>query len=277
MHDELVAIQYGLIHHGKLNDRVYAIKVPSADCYNFITTIEKLAEENRYGKIIAKVPDYLKDLFILRGYGEEAKVSYFYQGESDCFFLSKYMDPKRKKVKNKKIIDQVLRIALKNKRVFYRPPIESGFVCKKAEAKDIQDMTGLYQKVFASYPFPIHECSYIEETMKNQVMYFGVWQQGELAALASSEIDWENKNAEMTDFAVAPEYRGQNISSFLLQTMEEEMKRSGILTVYTIARAVSHGMNCAFSKNGYQFSGTLFNNTHISGSIESMNVWYKIL
>lgn len=30
-----------------------------------------------------------------------------------------------------------------------------------------------------------------------------------------------------------------------------------------------------FARNGYTFSGTLLNNTDISGSIESMNVWYK--
>jgi hypothetical protein len=44
---------------------------------------------------------------------------------------------------------------------------------------------------------------------------------------------------------------------------------------YTIARAASHGMNTTFARQGYRFAGTLVNNTHIAGGIESMNVWYR--
>ncbi len=55
------------------------------------------------------------------------------------------------------------------------------------------------------------------------------------------------------------------------------MKKRGIKTSYSIARAVSYGMNITFAKHGYIYSGTLVNNTNIAGSIESMNVWHKIL
>jgi hypothetical protein len=36
-------------------------------------------------------------------------------------------------------------------------------------------------------------------------------------------------------------------------------------------------MNITFAKLGYRYGGRLINNTNISGSIESMNVWYKSL
>ena len=55
------------------------------------------------------------------------------------------------------------------------------------------------------------------------------------------------------------------------------MARRGMRTAYTIARAVSPGMNITFARLGYQFSGTLINNTQISGAIESMNIWHKPL
>ena len=55
------------------------------------------------------------------------------------------------------------------------------------------------------------------------------------------------------------------------------MKRQGMHTAYTIARSLSAGMNITFAKLGYVFAGTLTNNTNISGKIESMNVWYKLL
>ena len=36
-------------------------------------------------------------------------------------------------------------------------------------------------------------------------------------------------------------------------------------------------MNITFARQGYAFSGTLYNNTNISGNLESMNVWHKPL
>ena len=53
------------------------------------------------------------------------------------------------------------------------------------------------------------------------------------------------------------------------------MEQLGIDTFYTIARSVSFGMNITFAKMDYKYTGTLKNNTNISGNIESMNVWYK--
>jgi hypothetical protein len=55
------------------------------------------------------------------------------------------------------------------------------------------------------------------------------------------------------------------------------MKNKEIKTTYTIARAMSAGMNVTFSKTGYRFDRRLKNDTNISGNIESMNVWYKYL
>jgi putative beta-lysine N-acetyltransferase len=88
-------------------------------------------------------------------------------------------------------------------------------------------------------------------------------------------MDKENRNAEMTDFATLPEHLGNGLAVHLLNFMEPEMQKRGIATLYTIARAISPGMNITFAKCGYIFGGTLINNTQISGSIESMNLWYK--
>ena len=98
-----------------------------------------------------------------------------------------------------------------------------------------------------------------------------------LAAISSCEMDIQSENVEMTDFATLPDYRSRGLASFLLAEMESEMKRRGIVMAYTIARTESYGMNITFGKHGYRYTGTLVNNTNISGGIESMNVWYKPL
>jgi hypothetical protein len=55
------------------------------------------------------------------------------------------------------------------------------------------------------------------------------------------------------------------------------MKEEGILLSYTIARAIFRPINAVFAGAGYQYAGTLLNNTNICGSLESMNVWYRKL
>ena len=107
--------------------------------------------------------------------------------------------------------------------------------------------------------------------------YFGIKSENRLIGISTAEIDIVNKNAEMTDFAVLPEFRGQNLAFRLLVKMEQEMKYSGIKTAYTIARLKEPGMSKTFLKSGYKYSGTLVNNTNISGNIESMNIFYKQL
>ena len=136
-------------------------------------------------------------------------------------------------------------------------------------------MAAIYRRTFASYPFPIHEESYLLETMRSHVAYFGAETDGELVALASAEMDREAAHAEMTDFATLPEQAGHNLSLHLLQRMEQAMQAEKMRTAYTIARAASPAMNITFARAGYRFAGRLKNNTNISGRIESMNVWYK--
>jgi putative beta-lysine N-acetyltransferase len=142
---------------------------------------------------------------------------------------------------------------------------------------DATKMAALYRAVFPSYPFPILDPEYLRSSMENHVLYVGAEWDGTLAALSAAEMDPSDKNAEMTDFATLPEFRRQGLARRLLARMEEKARNFGIRTAYTIARAGSPGMNLTFARSGYAFAGTLVNNTHIAGRIESMNVWYKPL
>ena len=146
-----------------------------------------------------------------------------------------------------------------------------------ATKDDAEAITQVYREVFETYPFPIHDPEYILQTMEENFIYFTLWDGDRLAAVSSSEMYPAYGNVEMTDFATLPHYRGNGGAQFLLRTMEAEMRKRGIANAYTIARAYSFGMNITFARNGYSFGGTLTNNTNISGSMESMNVWYKTL
>jgi beta-lysine N6-acetyltransferase len=67
-------------------------------------------------------------------------------------------------------------------------------------------------------------------------------------------------------------WRGEELAA-----KEAAMRPAGLRVAYTIARAMSPGINFTFAGAGYRFGGTLVNNTQIGGRIESINVWYKEL
>ncbi|KXL53156.1 N-acetyltransferase YodP [Anaerotignum neopropionicum] len=280
MYDTIVQINNSTIQHGSQNKRIYLMHLATEDMPQILDVIHNMADKNFYTKIFAKVPEAFIPTFLENGYVMEAHVPFYFNATENCIFMAKYLDASRSisttSELNKKVLESAIAkgtsMALETKVV-----LKKDFLFRKANTNDVFAMANLYSKVFDSYPFPIFEPEYIKQTMENNVIYFGIWKGNDLIALSSCEISLEDKNVEMTDFAVDPIYRGHKLALFLLTEMEKEMKKQEIKTAYTIARAVSYGMNATFAKCGYVFSGTLINNTQIGGKIEDMNVWFKSL
>lgn len=273
--DKIENIANSLIQHGKSSDRIYLMKLDRSDVQTIIPKLDALARENQYTKIFAKVPEDLANKFLENGYRQEARVPKFFKGVTGCMFLGKFFSQDREQNQDTAEIQKILDLAVKKSQD--TDPQAYGYEISQAGREDVEQMSQVYKKVFASYPFAIDNPDYLLETMKSHVKYYTVRNKNEIIAVSSSEIDREAENAEMTDFATLPEYRGQNLGLLLLRQMESDMKLEGIKTVYTISRALSYGINITFAKNNYYFAGTLTKNTNISGSIESMNVWYKHL
>jgi putative beta-lysine N-acetyltransferase len=275
--DKVLKINNSVIQHGPFNDRVYLMKLSPEDFAEVPARVEEIAETNGYSKIFSKIPSSAKDHFQETGHVEEACVPGMYNGDESASFMAKFLSDERKKEQTPDEVSGVISTALSklnNSKEVKLSGDEYSFVCTK---EDAQEMAKIYSKVFPSYPFPIQSPEYLLRTMQENLVYFGIRKAGKIVALASSEMDVENSNVEMTDFATLPEYRGRGYSYYLLEKMESKMREMGIITAYTIARARSYGMNITFSRSSYSYAGTLVNNTNISGSIESMNVWYKKL
>jgi putative beta-lysine N-acetyltransferase len=264
------------IQHGKHSDRVYLMSLSSCDLPGVLTHLDALAQKHGYSKIFAKVPATAAAHFLDKGYLMEAAVPGLLKGE-EGLFLGKYLTAQRREEGRPELVRDVLTAARAKASAPPELLLGSPYVCRLTKPEEAGQMAEVYRKVFATYPFPIHDPTYLVETMESHVHYYGIWKEGELIALASAEMDRKGLNAEMTDFATLPEARGQGLANYLLAKMEEEIDKLGIRTAYTIARAYSHGMNITFAKNGYEFCGTLTNNTDISGGLESMNVWFKPL
>lgn len=275
--DRIETLNGARIQHGKGNDRVYLMKLGSADPDAVITGIEELAAREDYSKIFCKVPRRAADAFARRGYETEARIPGFYNGSEDVHFMSRFLQNWRLACEAEEQHRQVLEAARAKAGTAIIPQLEEDLRFAACEPGHADDIAALYRLVFASYPFPIHDPEYIRETMASHVVYYGIWKNDHLVALSSAEMDEAASNVEMTDFATHPDHRGAGYGLFLLDHMDKAMRDRGLLTAYTIARSVSFGMNITFAKLGYEFAGTLRNNTDICGSFECMNIWFKPL
>ena len=231
------------VQHGPSSDRVYLMKIGDADPVELIQKIEALARERGYSKIFTKVPAHAAQSFLDAGYACEARVPLFFKGKEDALFLCRYLDKRRTNRDDIEVLEQVMQLANAKNGVGLRHAMPDEAVIRSCREEDVGAMADIYKQVFPSYPFPVHDPAYLLETMRSHVLYLGVESKGRLLALSSAELDSDGQNAEMTDFATLPASLGCGFAANLLAAMEPEAARHGIRTAYTIARAVSAGMN----------------------------------
>jgi len=262
-----------VIQHGSLSERVYLMKLAGADTQQLLPELDRLVRQNKYGKIFAKIPASSYRIFEEWGFEKEAFIPRFYNGSEDAMFLGKYYDPARKIETQKDKYDEIGKITIAKSAE--KPQADKHLKIRLCTTDDVEEMAQLYRDVFPSYPFAIYDPEYLRHTMAEHIVYFCIEHDGRIVALSSAEMDTEAQNVEMTDFATLPQMRGAGYAKHLLDNMESNMRSRGMITTYTIARAISAGINIIFARAGYSFGGRLVNNTNISGNIESMNVWYK--
>ena len=278
MPDKIEKLNCGsIIQHGKYNDRIYLLKTTEREIYSLPSKLIQKAINNGYGKIFAKINEIKALPLLSEGFLVEARIPGMYPRERDALFLAYYLKKDRKIELDRELYERNLNLALESKGKKIKRLNTSTFRIRSCTSWDIPVMIDIYKKVFPTYPFPIHEPDYLMKTMDGNVDYFCVESDSKIIALASAEKDVNGHFAEMTDFATLPDWRGNGLAGHLLDRMERSIKNQGIMTVFTIARAASAGMNITFSKAGYAYGGRLKNNTNISGQIESMNIWHKKL
>lgn len=266
-----------LIQHGPFNQRIYVLQLDPWDIPYTIQALDDLAGRNGYSKIIVKVPEYQREFFSCNGYETEAIVPDFFCGLTPGYFMGKFRDPSRKSRENPGKIDEILSVCRNTSTPKTEREIPAGMEIRESRPDDAENLAMLYQAVFETYPFPISDPEFLRHGMAADTRYFQVTNTGSVIAASSFEISRIARNSEMTDIAVIPDYRGIGLSHLLLERMEKEACREGIILAYTICRAMNLPVNRLFSGTGYSYGGTLVGNTNICGGFESMNVWYKKL
>jgi beta-lysine N6-acetyltransferase len=209
------------------------------------------------------------------GFQKEAVIQGFFEG-SDAHLWAAYTNDERELSPREDAHRATVQLAL-SKPLVETPVLLPGFESDSAQPNDSSEIAALLDQTFEDYPTPIDQ-DIIAEQIANQDNFFRVVRDGdgEVAAVASAELDHLRMSAEMTDCATRPDQRGKGLMAFILRTLEHDIGvRYGIRDLYTIARADEVGMNCVFSKLGYDFHGRLINNCRMPNGWESMNVWCR--
>ncbi len=209
------------------------------------------------------------------GFREEARIRGFFGDDADAVLWAAYTDSARARAGDAGELDRVVETARGKGPA--RPALPEGWRSEPASENDAGELSDLLAFVFPDYPSSI-DPGHLARQIRMRANLFR-WVRdgdGEMVAAASAEIDHRRRSAEMTDCATRPEARGRGLMVYLLRALEDDLAAGpGITGLYTLARAGEVGMNCAFAKLGYDYTGRLVNNCRMPGGWESMNVWCR--
>ncbi|WP_210365090.1 putative beta-lysine N-acetyltransferase [Bacillus sp. REN3] len=237
---------------------------------------EEIASRENADKIIVKARKEHFIWFQEHGYLFEASIDGYYLG-TDCCFFSKFLTDERRASEHWIAEDGIINSVYRLQEPVQTTSLPKSYVIKELDQSDAVPLAELYRAVFQVYPTPLNDPDYITKTMEDGTVYYGFLHEGAIVSAASAEINSFYKNAELTDCATLKDHRKHGLMKVLLARLEQELVERGIFCAYSIARALSFGMNAVLFQLGYGYRGRLLKNVYIFDKIENMNVWVKDL
>ncbi|MGM7719904.1 putative beta-lysine N-acetyltransferase [Metabacillus sp. Hm71] len=237
--------------------------------------LDQLVNKSSFTKVIFFArPEHWQKL-LSTGFELEAIIKGYFNG-TDSYIMTCYKDIERRTSKYWIEEDTVLQ-EIQKKTTKEAAIIPERYHFRKADEQDAEKLAELYRIVFAVYPTPMNDSDYVKKMIRSGTIFYVVECNKQLVSAASADVNNTFYHAELTDCATLPEHRKYGLMKKLLIQLEDELKKSGIFCAFSIARALSFGMNAAFFQLGYQYNGRLTNNCYIFDKLEDMNVWVKDL
>jgi putative beta-lysine N-acetyltransferase len=238
--------------------------------------ISDIAKANALTKVFIKSREDNWQTFLSKGCMLEGIYKGYFNGD-DAYCMVLYDDLERRTsdywMEEDQILKQVQALPLKPD----RPMVPEHCTLRIARMEDAEQLAVLYDQIFQTYPTPMNDPLYVEQTMREGTIYYLVETPDQLISAASAEINTVYANAEMTDCATLPAYRNQGLMRLLLHALENELIARNITCAYSLSRALSFGMNAVFFQMGYRYYGRLTKNCDIYDKFEDMNLWTKML
>lgn len=240
-----------------------------------IADLKQICLVHHCGKIICAVYPHDHRVFMENEFLLEGEISGFFKGKTAQFF-SFFFDQKRAKSDFLAKEDEIISYCSRN----YQPvdlSEERNLELRSAQKEDAEKISSLFREVFPIYPTPMDQPEYVKKMIDEDVLFKIAEKDGALVSVASADMNRRFLHAEITDCATHKSYRGRGYLNKLVFSLENDLRSSGYLTAFSLARARSFGMNIVLSKNDYQYSGRHINNCMIMDGFEDMNIWVKQL
>lgn len=258
-----------------INKRLKIIKYRCNDYDMLCREIDRTAKKYNLTKILltAKEDDWQK--FFVRDFILESLHPALFSGQPG-YHMSKFISIDRLK-SDVYILEKNILKKIHESYPHKLKKIADAYIIDNVKDNDINQLLNLYKTVFTTYPTPINDREYLKKSLYMNHIFKVIRHQGKIVSAASLDIDRSTNSAELTDCATLPEYNGQGLMAALVCALEQEAKKIGLHTVYTMARARSIGINKVFYNNQYKYYGCLINNCDICGQFEDMNLWSKTI
>lgn len=270
---ELLA--HSKVVHGTDHDRVYVLDYQYMKDPYLINQLDLLSKSYNYGKVLAKIPIEALEKFARHGYEVEAKISGFYNGLEDCFFVARYNEDNRKNDQHKEISEILHRLS--EEAHYFLMPMPAGYKLELMGGKDMHDIATMNRRRFKEYPKESYDEAAMLESLKGHVVYVGLRQDGPLIGALCCDMNMKEDNVEFKYPSILSKYEGKQYMYHILKKAENVMQRSNIKLAYAFVNAKSWRDNALFSRSDYTFGGTLWNNVLVDGVYRSENIWYKHL
>jgi len=248
--------------------------------YEFFGSIAPLADllidtarQERFGKVVVVARGSDWEAFLTRGFALEASTRRYFHGAPGSF-MSYFLTAERQ-VRDRLEDEQRLLQAVLEQPEAAPGPLPEGYTLVEAGADRAEELANLYDLVFASYPSPLTDPDYVRGLIESGEGLFllAVTADGQIASAAAAEIDQADANAEITNCATLPDYRGEGLMATLVDEVRRRLAARQIACIYSMARAHSHGMNLVLHRLGFGYRGRLIRHAHIGGDFEDLNLW----
>ncbi|WP_238985140.1 putative beta-lysine N-acetyltransferase [Bacillus kwashiorkori] len=238
-----------------------------------IEVLEKAVKKDNIEKLIIYAKREFFTNWLSKGFQLEAMIDRYFSG-TDAYIFTKYYTSERR-TSTFWMEEETILHSLVAK--FDHSSLPQNYSLRLATVDDADQLAELYKTVFAIYPTPMDDPYYIQNVMLQNTLFACITEEGKIVSAASAEIDRKNGNAEITDCATYAIHRKKGLMKVLITFLEKQLMKEQIFCTYSIARALSFGMNNAFYQLGYQYRGRLTNNCYIFDKLEDMNMWVKNL
>ena len=220
MFEKIETINGALVYHGNMHNRIYFTEADNVDLGILVPKMKALAKQKKYEKILSRASESSMGVLQSNGFMVEAKIPGLYNGTIDGYFLADYVKKERyiNDEKSRKTIESVKSIAL----AANKPQTDSHFdvpvntEIKRLTSADFLLLEDLHKKAYKYHPNQIMGVSHFSMLHELNHQFYGLFENGELLVSAILDVHETESNMEIVDFVTHPDYRGQNLSYFLL-------------------------------------------------------------